>query len=138
MKNRLATLLALIFTAVSLLQAQKLDQYRYRGSTELPESTISEKIRFNGYTNFWYDSYHEWHRYGNLFKMGVPDVPASIAQNKVDIAEELGITGLTMQEGFVSGLFEAPYRIFTYLAYWHIHIINLSYPISLSTRWDLF
>ena len=33
---------------------------------------------------------------------------ATIAQNRVDIAEQLGIAGLAMQEGFISGLFEAP------------------------------
>ena len=94
-----------------MLQAQKLDQYRYLGSPEIPENTITDKIRFNGYTNYWHDSYHEWHRYGNLFKMEVTDVPESIAQNKVDIAEELGIPGLAVQEGFISGLFEVPYTL---------------------------
>ncbi|MCK4747788.1 MAG: hypothetical protein KAT15_12150, partial [Bacteroidales bacterium] len=70
-----------------------------------------EKFRFNGYTDYWHDSYHEWYRYGNLFKMEVPDVPASIAQNKVDMAAELGISGLAMQEGFMAGLLEAPYTL---------------------------
>ena len=111
MKKPIAILLTLIFISISVLEAQKLDQYKYQGSNTLPESTISEKVRFNGYTNYWYDSYNEWHRYGNLFKMEIPDVPASIAQNKVDIAEELGISGLAMQEGFISGLLEAPYKI---------------------------
>ena len=111
MKNSIAVLLVSILTTSTILEAQKLDQFRYQGSNKLPESTISEKIRFNGYTNYWYDSYHEWHRYGNLFKMKISDVPASIAQNKVDIAEELGISGLTMQEGFITGLLESPYRI---------------------------
>ncbi len=111
MKNPIVVVLVLTLTTSSILKAQKLEQYRYLGSKELPENTNVDKIRFNGYTNYWYDSYKEWHRYGNLFKMEIPDVPASIAQNKVDIAEELGITGLAMQEGFISNLFEGPYKV---------------------------
>ena len=109
MKNPITLLLVFILPACNLVHAQKLDQYKYTGSRGVPENSISEKIRFNGYTDYWHDSYHEWYRYGNLFKMEVPDVPATIAQNKVDMAVELGIPGLSLQEGFVTGLLGTPY-----------------------------
>ena len=109
MKNPITLLLVFILPAWNLVHAQKLDQYKYTGSRGVPENSISEKIRFNGYTDYWHDSYHEWYRYGNLFKMEVPDVPATIAQNKVDMAVELGIPGLSLQEGFVTGLLGTPY-----------------------------
>jgi hypothetical protein len=109
MKNPITLLLLLMLPAWFQVHAQKLDQYRYTGSPGVPENSISEKIRFNGYTDYWHDSYHEWYRYGNLFKIEVPDVRLTIAQNKVNMAAELGIPGLAMQEGFISGLLGAPF-----------------------------
>lgn len=111
MKSPITVLPILLLTASTLLQAQKLDQYRYQGQDEFPGNSITDKIRFNGYTNYWLDSYHELYRYGNLFKVQTEDVPAIIGQNKVDIAEELGIPGLAMQEGFITGLLKSSYTI---------------------------
>ncbi len=99
MRNPITLLLVLILPAWNPVHSQKLDQYRYNTKPGIPDNSISEHIRFNDYTDYRHDSYHSWYRYGNLFKMEVPDVPASIAQNKVDMAEELGIPGLTLQEG---------------------------------------
>jgi len=47
-----------------------------------------------------------WHQHGNLFLMGQPDVAAAIAQNKADIAEEMGLPGLVIDEGFLSAWLE--------------------------------
>ncbi len=58
--------------------------------------------RFNGYTNYWHDLSWTWNQYGNFFQMSVPDVGASILQTKADIAEELGVPGLALTEGFLS------------------------------------
>jgi hypothetical protein len=68
------------------------------------QNTIQDEFQFNGYTNYWHDQYEKWIRYGNLFKMTIPDIEANIAQSKVDIAEDMGVPGLSMMEGFMNGL----------------------------------
>lgn len=73
--------------------------------------TITNRIDFNGYTNHWHDTYTNWFRYGNLFKIAMPDVKSTILQSKIDVAEDLGLPGLLMQEGFISNLFTSQYRI---------------------------
>ena len=62
---------------------------------------MEHRGRFNGYTNFWQTSAWNWHQHGNLFLIGQPDVAKAIAQNKADIAEELGLPGLVLDEGFL-------------------------------------
>ena len=57
--------------------------------------------RFSGYTNYWQTSAWSWRQHGNLFLIGQPDVARAIAQNKTDIAEELGLPGLVVDEGFL-------------------------------------
>jgi hypothetical protein len=57
--------------------------------------------RFSGYTNYWQSIAWSWRQYGNLFLIGQPDVGQAIAQNKADIAEELGLPGLVLDEGFL-------------------------------------
>lgn len=74
------------------------------GVAQQLENLILTENQFNGYTNHWQDTYHHWLRYGNLFKMAVSDVEKTIMQSKVDVAEDLGIPGLVMQEGFIDGL----------------------------------
>jgi hypothetical protein len=88
----------------SLLFAQKLDDFTGGKSFSLKQNTIQDEFQFNGYTNYWHDQYEKWVRYGNLFKMTVPEIEANIAQSKVDIAEDMGVPGLSMQEGFMNGL----------------------------------
>ncbi len=58
--------------------------------------------RFSGYTNYWQNIAWQWAQHGNLFLIGQPDVGQAIAQNKADIAEELGIPGLVVDEGFLA------------------------------------
>jgi hypothetical protein len=53
---------------------------------------------------------YQWHRYGNLFKIAVPELRSTILQTKVDVAEDLCLPGLLMQEGFISILFSNSYR----------------------------
>jgi len=43
--------------------------------------------------------------------MAVPNVEKTILQSKVDIAEDMGIPGLLMQEGFINGLFSETYNV---------------------------
>ena len=92
------------------IQAQ-LDDYSYSGGFKPEENAVTNDFRFNGYTNYWHDTFQQWIRYGNLFKMAVPDVNYTIAQSKVDLADDIGIPGLWMQEGFLYGLFREPYSI---------------------------
>lgn len=80
-------------------------------SQQSVNSVITNRIDFNGYTNHWHDTYTNWFRYGNLFKIAMPDVKSTILQSKIDVAEDLGLPGLLMQEGFISNLFISQYRI---------------------------
>lgn len=74
-------------------------------------NTITKNINYNGYTDHWQNSYSEWHRYGNLFKMSIPDLSHTVLQSKIDVAEDMGMPGLFMQEGFISKLFASEYKI---------------------------
>lgn len=83
---------------------QLADQYDYT------KNAVISQEQFNGYTNYWHNAYREWIRYGSLYKMGRPDLENSLAHHKADVAEDLGISGLSMQEGFLAELFAAPYE----------------------------
>ena len=89
--------------------SQNLDDFKYTDSFQFNKNIVQNKFQFNGYTDHWHDIYREWIRYGNLFKIAIPDVEYTIAQSKVDIAEDLGIPGLSMQEGFLNGLLRESY-----------------------------
>ncbi len=105
-----------VFTSLFLLlfviqvNGQNLDKFSTEGSSIAGEPTIKNSVQFNGYTNHWHNDYTTWHRYGNLFKMAVPDVEKTILQSKIDIAEDLELPGLLMQEGFISKLISGPYK----------------------------
>jgi hypothetical protein len=83
-------------------------------SIDSEKSVITQTEHFNGYTNHWQDNYTELHRYGNMFKMGMPELEPTVLQSKVDIAEDMGIPGLLMQEGFISTLFSHSYKTVKY------------------------
>jgi hypothetical protein len=76
----------------------------------LDDFIIQTPGQFNGYTNYWHSIFWEWQQYGNLFQLSIPDVARTIAQNKVDTAEELGLPGLQMQEGFLAALVAGPVK----------------------------
>jgi len=80
--------------------AQELDRF-VRASGTAPAAPVVHPGRFSGYTNYWQTLAWSWRQHGNLFLIGQPDVAAAIAQNKADIAEELGLPGLVMDEGFL-------------------------------------
>jgi hypothetical protein len=88
---------------------QNLSDFKTPTDTD-SDALIKRNINFNGYTNYWHDTYTEWYRYGNLFKVAVPELQSTILQTKVDIAEELGLPGLLIQEGFISNLFASSYK----------------------------
>jgi len=102
----------IIFSASSFAYSQSLDDFNYTGVG--PTSTdhvIKSEVQFNGYTRYWHNTYHEWYRYGNLFKMALPQLEKTILQTKVDMAEDMGIPGLLMQEGFMNALLSGSYEI---------------------------
>ena len=90
-------------------RAQNLENYTCNETGNPGKSAITESIQFNGYTNHWQDIYTKWIRYGNLFKMAVPDVQPTLLQSKINIAEDMGMPGLLVQEGFISQLFAKPH-----------------------------
>ncbi len=101
---------ALMLTLISsVTYAQNLDEYKYNGSFHPDENAVSTNFQFNGYTNYWHDIYHKQIRYGNLFKIAIPNVDYTIAQSKVDIADDMKIPGLSLQEGFLNNLLNGQY-----------------------------
>lgn len=99
-----------LFLSFIIVQGQNISGFRT--ATQQPDnSVITNRIDFNGYTNYWHDTYTNWFRYGNLFKIAMPDVKSNILQSKIDVAADLGLPGLLMQEGFLSNLFKSQYKI---------------------------
>jgi 5S rRNA maturation endonuclease (ribonuclease M5) len=92
-----------------IANGQNLDGYKYNGSFNPDENAVTTNFQFNGYTNYWHDIYRDWIRYGNLFKIAVPIVDYTIAQSKIDIADDMKIPGLFLQEGFLSNLLNDQY-----------------------------
>lgn len=96
-----------------ILAQNQLDDFKSFQKDEdydFQKNAIISKEQFNGYTNYWHDTYREWVRYGSLYKMGRPHLDKTLAQYKADVAEDLDIAGLDMQEGFLAELFSAPYE----------------------------
>jgi hypothetical protein len=86
----------------------RLDDFIYAAPPGLGPSPIVTPGQFHGYTNYWHSLSWNGYQYGNLFQMSLPDVAGTILQNKVDVAEELGIPGLWMEEGFLDELMSSP------------------------------
>jgi len=106
--------LGLLFWAAGLgraLAADRLENFKYTGPVDVGSNAIVTPGQFNGYTNYWHSIYWDWFQYGNLYQISRPDVAKSIAQNKIDTAEELGVSGLDLQEGFLDGLLASSFRV---------------------------
>jgi hypothetical protein len=91
--------------------SQNLDGYKYNGSFNPDENAVTTNFQFNGYTNYWHDISYDWIRYGNLFKIAIPNVDYTIAQSKVDIAEDLKVPGLSLEEGFINSLLSGQFTL---------------------------
>ncbi len=96
--------------SISPVFAQKLADFKIQQSGNNNETGIVNQSQFNGYTNHWQNSYTQIYRSGNLFKMAIPDVQSTILQSKINIAEDLGIPGLLVQEGFISKLLATKFQ----------------------------
>ncbi len=103
--------LLLLVLSGSFASGQNLDDFDYSGTDGSVKYIVNENIQFNGYTNYWHNTYQKWIRTGNLFKMAIDNVEDNILQSKVDIAEEMGLPGLIMQEGFFDRLTSGSYRV---------------------------
>ncbi len=89
--------------------ASRLDRFKPVAAQAMPASPmIRTHGSFSGYTNYWHDIAWTWNQYGNLFQMSVPDATAAAAQAKRDTAEELGLPGLDMEEGFLAEFLAGP------------------------------
>jgi hypothetical protein len=94
----------------STIFAQKLSDFEIQHSDNFSKTGIVNQTQFNGYTNHWQNSFTEIYRVGNLFKMAVSNVEQTILQSKINVADDLGIPGLLMQEGFISKLLPTKYQ----------------------------
>ena len=104
--------LLLLAGACLSLNAQVLEEFEFKGVDPEPlNNAVRNDFQFNGFTNYWQDIYRQWYSYGNLYKLAVPDVEKYILQSKVDLAEDLGIPGLLMQEGFLYDLLSDSYTV---------------------------
>ena len=111
-KKNYFIIIALVFVmAGNSAIAQNFDDYKFNGSFQPEGNAVKTDFQFNGYTNYWHDTFKDWTRYGNLFKVALPKVDYMIAQSKVDIAEDLKIPGLSVQEGFMNGLISEKYEL---------------------------
>lgn len=94
----------------STIFAQKLSDFKIQQSGNVSKTGIVNQTQFNGYTNHWQNSFTEIYRVGNLFKIAVPNVEQTILQSKINIAEDMGMPGLLVQEGFISKLLSTKYE----------------------------
>jgi hypothetical protein len=97
----------MLFLIMGCSSKISLDSFHFKDENKT--TAIVNQFTFNGYTNHWQNVYQQQYRYGNLYKINMPDLDKSIIQSKRDIAEDLGIIGLQMQEGFFNGLATSSY-----------------------------
>ncbi|MGZ5479907.1 MAG: hypothetical protein ACXWGZ_09955, partial [Candidatus Aminicenantales bacterium] len=97
-------LMAVTLLMPNMVRAAGQDQlagFTRVSGTPAAAAPVVWKGRFSGYTNYWQTMAWSWHQHGNLFLIGQPDVGMAIDQNKADIAEEMGVPGLVLDEGFL-------------------------------------
>ena len=111
LKNLQLIILLLFTSFVSEIHAQIPDNLISKGSFDPRANAVKTNFQFNGYTNYWHDVYRENITYGALFKMAIPRIDYTIAQSRIDIADDLGIPGLAMQEGFMANLLKGNYSL---------------------------
>jgi hypothetical protein len=75
------------------------------------ENAVQNEYNFDGYTTYWHNTSQEWTRYGNLFKTIASAPESAIIHSKFEIAGDMGMEGLSLQEGFVNDLLKEPYSV---------------------------
>ena len=111
LKNYQFLIILMCVLIESTAYSQSLDGFKYNGSFSPDQNAVKTSFQFNGYTNYWHDISRNWIRYGNLFKIATPEVDYTIAQSKRDIADDMDIPGLFVQEGFMNNLLNSKYLI---------------------------
>ncbi len=109
--NKIGYFIILLISLSSLVSAQSLDGFKYNEQGYSSIDPVVANFQFNGYTNHWQNNYTKLYRTGNLLKISVDDVEKSILQSKIDIAQDLGISGLIIQEGFFWNLNRESYEV---------------------------
>lgn len=102
--KRYSLLTGAVCAALCLVSCSQISRFENTDSDE--SGAISSGFTFNGYTNHWQNVYQQQYRYGNLYRINMPDLEKEIAQSRMDIAAKLGLPGLRMQEGFLNGLIQ--------------------------------
>src|SRR5680860_111216 len=87
-----------------------LQQYQTNTPESIEENTRIKDFSFNGYSTHWQDLYNKQVRYSNLIRFDVQDITKTILQSKINIAEDIGLPGLQMQEGFLNGLLNPSFK----------------------------
>ena len=109
--RRHSILAGLLSAAFCLASCSQIGRFENRAASE--SEAISSEFTFNGYTNHWQNVYQQQYRYGNLYRINIPDLEKEIAQSRMDIAAKLGLPGLKMQEGFLNGLLQQDHPVLT-------------------------
>lgn len=98
-----------VFLIFGCSSTSSLRQYHKSAPNPVDKHVLIQDFSFNGYTTHWQDQYKKQIRYSNLIRFDVPDIAKTILQSKVDIATDIGLPGLQMQEEFLNTLFDATY-----------------------------
>lgn len=111
--NKIITTIFLPLILVFLLDGcgsrNGLDGFTYTPDFHPSENAIRSDFIFDGYTYYWHGISQEWTRYGNLFKTNASGAVNAIIRSKFDVAADMGLEGLSMQEGFLNGLLKEPF-----------------------------
>lgn len=87
--RRHSILAGLLSAAFCLASCSQISRFENRAASE--SEAISSEFTFNGYTNHWQNVYQQQYRYGNLYRINIPDLEKEIAQSRMDIAAKLGL-----------------------------------------------
>ena len=108
MKKTLLSLFAALTVAAGCGDSY-VKSFKTTGQTTLDPAETP--IDWSGYTNWWNSMYARQVRSGNLSKVNMLDATKMLEQRRRDMAEELGLPTLQMQEGFMDGLLREPFTV---------------------------
>ena len=68
-KNHYYLTVATILTLYAgMAHSQNLKDFEHHDILQPLEHTVQSQIQFNGYTNYWHDTYRNWYRLGICLK----------------------------------------------------------------------
>lgn len=101
MKASFYSLIAVTLLAVSCANDNSFSGFKLSDSDS---AIVSAVDAFNGYTNHWQNEYWKDYRFGGIFKYSTPDLDKAYRWRLIELASDLGMPGLQMQEGFINGI----------------------------------